>query len=377
MKEAAQQEEAAKEEQPAAAQKKAEQEAKVEAAAAEKKEADAAREASDAKKDEGTKLYKAKKFDEAIAVYTAAHELDESNIACLTNRAAAHMGKKDYAACIADCELAVDVGRRHRAPFSAIARCFERIGNAYLAENKYEDAIKAYNSSLSEHRTPKVLDRLAKAEKAKKKADAEAYFSEELGEEARAKGNEHFKAADFPAAVAQYTESIKRNPKDARTYSNRAAALMKLMAYPDAMKDCEKALEIYPTHLKTLLRQATIYTVTKKYPQAMDSYREALKIDPTNQDAANGIQKVQMAIMGQQQGGAAAGGGAKEGESPEETMQRAMQDPEVREIMTDPIMRQILQDMQDDPKCAAEHLKNPMIAQKIDRLVAAGILRLG
>ncbi|RKP19613.1 hypothetical protein ROZALSC1DRAFT_13800 [Rozella allomycis CSF55] len=63
--------------------------------------------------------------------------------------------------------------------------------------------------------------------------------------------------------------------------------------------------------------------------------------------------------------------------SQEEIVQNAMKDPEVQRIMTDPIMQNILQQMQSDPKALKDHLKNPMIADKIQKLIDAGIIRLG
>jgi stress-induced-phosphoprotein 1 len=37
---------------------------------------------------------------------------------------------------------------------------------------------------------------------------------------------------------------------------------------------------------------------------------------------------------------------------------------------------QVLQDMQEDPRAAQQHLRHPDIARKVDKLVAAGILRV-
>jgi hypothetical protein len=49
------------------------------------------------------------------------------------------------------------------------------------------------------------------------------------------------------------------------------------------------------------------------------------------------------------------------GETDEQTYARAMRDPEVQEIMADPLMRQILQDSQQDPRALVDHMKNPMV----------------
>ncbi|KZS97739.1 hypothetical protein SISNIDRAFT_449295 [Sistotremastrum niveocremeum HHB9708] len=53
-------------------------------------------------------------------------------------------------------------------------------------------------------------------------------------------------AGDFVGAVKSYTESIKRDPSDARGYNNRAAAYTKLVALPEALKDAEEAIKIDP-----------------------------------------------------------------------------------------------------------------------------------
>jgi stress-induced-phosphoprotein 1 len=41
-----------------------------------------------------------------------------------------------------------------------------------------------------------------------------------------------------------------------------------------------------------------------------------------------------------------------------------------------PVMRSILEQAQSDPRALQEHLKSPLIAQKIQKLQAAGIIRM-
>lgn len=62
--------------------------------------------------------------------------------------------------------------------------------------------------------------------------------------------------------------------------------------------------------------------------------------------------------------------------NPEEVRKRAMNDPEVQQILTDPAMRLILEQMQNDPKALQEHLKNPDIANKIYKLIESGLIAI-
>lgn len=86
----------------------------------------------------------------------------------------------------------------------------------------------------------------------------------------------------------------------------------------------------------------------KEYTKALETYDEALKYDPDNKEVQAEIERTLNALnqerMRKQEGGA----------PDKETLEKAMRDPEVQEILSDPVMRQILDDMQANPKAAAE-----------------------
>jgi stress-induced-phosphoprotein 1 len=46
-------------------------------------------------------------------------------------------------------------------------------------------------------------------------------------------------------------------------------------------------------------------------------------------------------------------------------------------ILQDPVMQSILQQAKENPAALQEHLKNAQIRQKIQKLVAAGVIRMG
>lgn len=134
-----------------------------------------------------------------------------------------------------------------RADYKLIAKAYGRLGSAYSKKGDLAAAIKNYEKSLTEHRTPDILNKLRDAEREKKAADEAAYVDPELSEKAREEGNALFKAGDFAGAVKSYTESVKRDPKDPRGYNNRALCYTKLAAFPEALKDTELAIKVDPT----------------------------------------------------------------------------------------------------------------------------------
>lgn len=65
------------------------------------------------------------------------------------------------------------------------------------------------------------------------------------------------------------------------------------------------------------------------------------------------------------------------GGNDEERLRHAMADPEIQMIMQDPMIRQVLQEMSTNPQAAMGALKDPNIADKINKLVAAGVVKMG
>jgi stress-induced-phosphoprotein 1 len=121
------------------------------------------------------------------------------------------------------------------------------------------------------------------------------------------------------------------------------------------------------------LRKAAIEYARKEYEKCIESCKEAQAHDPEGKSSREIQQQIMKAYTAMNP---YSGGGGDSGESQEEILKRAAQDPEVQRILGDPVMQQILQQMQQDPKAAQEHLKNPQVAANIRKLMAAGILKM-
>jgi stress-induced-phosphoprotein 1 len=78
------------------------------------------------------------------------------------------------------------------------------------------------------------------------------------------------------------------------------------------------------------------------------------------------MQKTQMAIFN-----------SSSQEDQETRAKRAMQDPEIQQILQTPEVRNALSDLERDPKAINNVLKNPDLAKKFEKLIQAGILKTG
>ncbi len=201
------------------------------------------------------------------------------------------------------------------------SRAFGRIGTSYEKLGDLPLAITNYQKALTEHRTPDILNKLRAAEKAQIKAEKEAYISPEEAEKARELGGQKFKEADWPGAVEAYTEMTKRAPDDPRGYSNRAAALIKLMTFPSAVSDCDIAIQKDPKFIRAYLRKAQAYFAMKEYSKCTDVCAAAMEHDEGGKNYKEINDQQQKALQAQFAG--------RSGETEEQTMERIQRDPEV------------------------------------------------
>ena len=61
----------------------------------------------------------------------------------------------------------------------------------------------------------------------------------------------------------------------------------------------------------------------------------------------------------------------------EERRMKAMSDPKIRNLLNEPAVVAALDAMQHDPRAAERYLSDPVMRDKITRLVSAGIITMG
>lgn len=318
-------------------------------------------------KQEGNAAYKARDFERAESLYRQAYEKDESNVLILNNLAAVFLERGDFEGCVKQCEEALTKARELQANYDVIAKLLNRKAACFAKQGRLEEAISTFKESLLEMNDRKTRATLRDLESALIKRKAQEYESPEKAEEHRTKGNEFFKLKKYPEAKMEYDEAIKRNPRDPKLYSNRAAAYYQLFEYPSALLDAEKAIELDPGFAKAWARKGNCHLKLKEAHKAVDAFQKGLDKDSESVECLRGLEEYRRTLYSQQGAG---------GKVDEEQVARAMADPEVQNILRDPQFNLILEQLQQNPQSLPQYLKDPKIAKGLEVLMGAGILRM-
>jgi len=283
-----------------------------------------------------------------------------------SNKAAVFLQQKKYDECIEACLKAVEVGKEHRASFEDRAKALTRAAKAAQKKGDLGLAIEYCNEAQLEAFDKQTQRLLKTLELEKKKADALAYQSDALAEEAKQRGNDHFRNQKWAEAVSEYEDAVKRAPKNAAIRNNLAAALCKIMDFSGAQRQIEVALEIDPKYVKAWARKGDIEMYMKEYHKAMESYKEGLEIDGDNAACKEGLRKCIQAIN--------YGRASMTEDEKKEQAAHAMADPAIQSILQDPVIQQVLRDFSENPTSAQQAMRDPGVREKIQKLIAAGII---
>lgn len=87
------------------------------------------------------------------------------------------------------------------------------------------------------------------------------------------------------AALALLNELIRKDPKNAQAYCDRAFAYRKLGENEKSRKDADKAVSLSPKQARPLVERGHTYIHLRKSSKAIEDLTSAIKIDPQNIDA--------------------------------------------------------------------------------------------
>jgi len=329
---------------------------------------------ADGFKHRGNEFYKVKQFEQALEMYRYAIEKEPNDMTYHNNMCAVYveMGEEYFPKVLEICNDLIT--RRYEinslnpggAAFEKVAKVFARIAGVYEKSKQYDEAIEYYRKALTEDNSRQTRNALREVERKKEKWEKESYIDHATAEVHREQGNELFKQQDWKGAKEEYDEAIRRNPTDARLYSNRAAALTNLCAHPEALRDLGECLKLDPTFVKAYSRKAVAHYCMKEYHKALQAYEQGLRISPDSEECLKGREQVMNKIQE----------ASRSDDIDEEQIQHAMADPEIQQILKDPQIDLLLRQMGENPALAEEAIRSDARLQEaVAKLTASGIIR--
>eukprot|EP00980_Cylindrotheca_fusiformis_P006986 scaffold1469_cov119-Cylindrotheca_fusiformis.AAC.30 len=126
---------------------------------------------------------------------------------------------------------------------------------------------------------------------------------EDLNEAERLKalGNAYMQKKDYESAADAYTQALKVSPSGPSShvyFSNRAAALLSMKRFREAILDSERALALKPTYAKAHARLGLAHYLLGEYRQATEAYAVALRYEPNNTSSKSYLEKATCRLAG-------------------------------------------------------------------------------
>jgi tetratricopeptide (TPR) repeat protein len=116
----------------------------------------------------------------------------------------------------------------------------------------------------------------------------------EEAERSKSLGNTHMQKKEYELAAQAYTKALQLSPSGPNShvyFSNRAAALLSMKKFREAILDSERSLKLKPNYGKAHARLGLAHFLLGDYRQAMEAYSVALKYEPDNNSSKSYLEK--------------------------------------------------------------------------------------
>lgn len=183
-------------------------------------------------------------------------------------------------------------------PLIAKSEEFKKDGNEQFKAGNYLDACDMYTEAILACPGMKGVELLklkTEFEEQERERVSEEYRRAEAEKRQRMRQGEQ--VDEKPSAPSEL-QKFEVPPHEyggllAIYHSNRAACLLHLHQYEEAISDCSVAILLNPKYAKAYLRRANAYEATERIEDALADAKEALALDPTNSSTKKTVVRLQ------------------------------------------------------------------------------------
>lgn len=103
------------------------------------------------------------------------------------------------------------------------------------------------------------------------------------------KGVAQMNAADAEAAIATFTEVIRRKPDFAEGWNKRATAYFFAKRFKESLADCDQVIKRNPGHFGALSGYGQVYAQMEDFDKALEYFERAIAVNPNMEGVALNI----------------------------------------------------------------------------------------
>jgi tetratricopeptide (TPR) repeat protein len=196
--------------------------------------------------------YEAGRYNAALTDYNAALKLEPKNAEAISNRGWVMYQKDDKQTALAEFNAALAISPELK---------YARWGRATIRrdEGEYEQSLEDFTEAIRHTEDA---------------ADLANLYNE--------RGNTHYAAEDYEAALADYDQAIAKKPDLAWAHANRGDALMELKRYDEGFPALDKAILLNNKEAQFWNIAGNAWFARERYDFAANMYGNAINLDPAS-----------------------------------------------------------------------------------------------
>ena len=180
------------------------------------------------------------------------------------------------------------------------AENWKNIGNEEFKKKNYLEAYDMYTKAIEtcpcEIKAEEVLRQRDEFEEMEREK-ARSRMDEETRQRKRETTDtveKEFKESEKPQGPASFElEPQENGDKLAIFYNNRAASLIQLMRFEEAIRDADVAILLNPKYAKAYVRRSSAFEKTERTEEALRDMKQALQLEPSNKVFRKSVTRLQ------------------------------------------------------------------------------------
>ncbi|KAL1434277.1 hypothetical protein MTO96_011911 [Rhipicephalus appendiculatus] len=228
---------------------------------------------AEVKKEEGNELYGLQKYDEAVKRYTEAIELDGSNVAYYSNRAACYMMLGNHRAALDDCHQALQRDPHNAKSLLREAKCYVALGDpaAALRSLHLLRDLDPQNPAL-----PREL----------KSAEILQHFLDE--------GDKAYEAQNYEKVIYCMDRALQQAVSCSKIEVLKAESLALLKRLTDARQIANNIMRAEPTNADAMYVRGLCFYYEDNIEKALQHFQQVLRLAPDHPKASAAYKKARL-----------------------------------------------------------------------------------